>query len=112
MRVPVSDRIREAADEWSETRLAEGERALETKVEQALLEVEHLASGATDVAFELSDGDVVYEPSPELGRLLDEQAAAADVSPATVLGFHLDLCARVYLDDEEGSPDAHPPEFG
>jgi hypothetical protein len=112
VRVPVSARLREAADDWGERRLAAGEDPLETKIEQALLEVEHLASGATDVAFELSDGEVVYEPSAELARLLDAQAEEGGVAPATVLGFYLDLCARVYLDEDgERPPNAPPSKF-
>lgn len=111
MRVPVSERLRDAADDWGEKRLAEGDDALETKVEQALLEVEHLASGATDVSFELDEDEIVYEPSPALGQLLNEQASG-DVTPSTILGFYLELCARVYLDDgEERPPNAPPAEF-
>lgn len=104
----VSDRFREAAAEWGDSRLMDEEEALETKAEQALLEIEHLVSGATEVAFEV-DGDTVrYEPSDELAAFLESQADAADLDPAGVLRLHVDLFARVFLDEDHSSPGRHP----
>jgi hypothetical protein len=111
MEFEASDRLLAAADEWADKRMTDREDALETKVEQALLEVEHLVSGRQDVEFEVEAGTVRFEPSDELAAFLDEQAAA-DVDPAQVLSMHADLFATVFLDnyDEERPPNAPPTE--
>ncbi|MFC7175533.1 hypothetical protein [Halosegnis marinus] len=109
MRVPVSDRLREAASDWGEQRLQSADEALETKVEQALLEVEHLASGATDVEFELDGDEIRFEPSRELSRLLSEQADEAGIGPDEVLVMYVDLCARVFVSDDDERPANAPP---
>lgn len=104
----VSDRFREAAAEWSDRRLTDESAALETKVEQALLEIEHLVSGATEVEFAIEDGVVRYEPSEDLATLLEEQAAAADLDPGVLLGLHVDLFARVFLAEDDPAAGHHP----
>lgn len=104
----VSDRFREAAEAWGDSRLVDEEEALETKAEQALLEIEHLVSGATDVEFAV-DGDTVrYEPSEELEGFLEEQSAAAGLDPGELLALHVDLFARVFLDEERSAGGHHP----
>lgn len=109
MRLPVSDRLREAASDWGEQRLQSADEALETKIEQALLEVEHLASGDTEVEFSLDDDHIVFEPSDELSRLLSEQADEAGLDPADVLAMYVDLCARVFVTDKGERPPNAPP---
>lgn len=107
----VGDRFVAAADEWAERRMTDADDALETKVEQALLEVEHLASGAHDVEFSVEDQTVTYDPTDELGELLDRQAAETGLDPDEVLKLHVDLFARAFLDDateEERPPNAPP----
>lgn len=96
----VGDRFMAAAEEWGESRLMEIEDALETKVEQALLEIEHLVSGRTDVEFAVEGGTIRYEPSDELAAFLDEQAEWAGIDRGTVLAIHVNLFARVFLDDD------------
>ena len=107
----VSDRFREAAEEWGGDRMMETEEAIESKAEQALLEIEHLVSGDVDpdLDFEVDGDRIRYDPSGDLGAFLDEQAAEADVDPGTVLKLHVDLFARVFLDDDnKRPPDAAP----
>lgn len=105
--VPVSDRLREAAAEWADARMTDQETALERKAEQALLEVEHLVSGAEAVEFAVEDGAIHVEPSEELQAVLETQADRVDADPATVLGLHLDLFARTFLpSDAKRPPDA------
>lgn len=104
----VSERFRTAAAEWGESRLMDEEEALETKVEQALLEIEHLVSGAAAVSFAVEGDTVCYEPSDELAAFLDEQASAAGHDPGDLLSLHVDLFARVFLDDDQTAPGRHP----
>lgn len=106
----VSDRFRAAADEWAEQRLMESDEALDVKVEQALLEIEHLVSGATEVAFDLNDGVVRFEPSDDLAVLLDEQADATGLARDEILALHADLFARVFLDEASTRPPNAPPK--
>ncbi|WP_224268088.1 hypothetical protein [Haloprofundus salinisoli] len=108
--VPISERFREASEEWADTRLMDPEDALEVKAEQALLEVEHLVSGAHEVEFAVEDGELRYEPSDELAALLSSHAERAGVDEATVLGLHVDLFARVFLDDAAKRPSNAPPK--
>jgi hypothetical protein len=112
MEFEASDRLLEAADEWSDKRMTEREDALETKVEQALLEVEHLVSGVQDVEFEVEETTIRYEPTDDLRAFLEGQAERAGVDPATVLSMHSDLFATVFLDnyDEERPTNAPPTE--
>ncbi len=113
MQFDASDRLLAAADEWAEKRMTDREDALETKVEQALLEVEHLVSGRQEVEFEVDGETVTYEPSDDLAGFLDEQASRAGIDPADVLAMHADLFATVFLDnyaDEERPPNAPPTE--
>jgi hypothetical protein len=98
--VRIGDRLDAAAAEWAETRMQEPDEALEQKLEQALLEVEHLASGTTEIEFELEDGTLRYEPSEELSALLTAQADRVDSDRATVLELHLELFARTFLPDD------------
>lgn len=84
------------------------EAALETKAEQALLEIEHLVSGAHEVEFEVDGRTVRHEPSDELETYLQRQAETHGLSEATVLELYVDLFARVFLDDAERPPNAPP----
>lgn len=109
LEVEIGDRLADAAAEWAETRMQDPDEALEQKLEQALLEVEHLASGNTELEFDLEDGDrLVYEPSEELQELLEQQADRVGSDPATVLGLHLELFARTFLPEDSIQPGAGP----
>lgn len=113
MQFEASDRLVAAADEWADKRMSDREDALETKVEQALLEVEHLVSGEQDVEFDVDERMVTYEPTDELAAFLDQQAEAVGVEPEDVLSMHTDLFATVFLDNydqEERPPNAPPTE--
>jgi len=105
----VDDRFYAAAEEWGEKRLMETEEALETKVEQALLEIEHLVSGVHEVEFAVDGREVHYDPTDELASFLESQAAAASIDEATVLRLHVNLFASVFLDDDEERPPNAPP---
>lgn len=98
------DRFLAAAEEWGDRRTTDFERAFEVKAEQALLEIEHLVSGATEVAFEVdAEGRTVHhEPSDELREFLSEQAAETGLDETTLLRLHVDLFARAFLDDSGG----------
>lgn len=98
--IEPGERFLEAADEWGERRMMDEEEALATKAEQALLEIEHLVTGATEVEFEVREGVVRYEPSEELAAFLDEQAAAAGIDRETTLTLYVNLFARVFLDEQ------------
>lgn len=109
----VNDRFVAAAEAWAESRMTDTETALETKVEQALLEVEHLVSGAYEVEFEVDGRTVEYEPTPELTAFLEQQAESAGLDRSTLLKLHVDLFANAFLedaDDEERPPNAPPPD--
>lgn len=91
--------------EWGDSRLMDEEEAIETKAEQALLEIEHLVSGANSVEFAV-EGDVIrHEPSEELEGFLERQADESGLEPEVLLRLHVDLFARVFLeeDDDEGA---------
>ncbi|AEN04995.1 hypothetical protein [Halolamina sp.] len=101
LEVRIGERLADAAAEWAESRMQEPEEALEQKLEQALLEVEHLASGTTELEFDLENGEtLVYEPSEDLEELLEQQAERAGIDPETILGLHLELFARTFLPDD------------
>jgi hypothetical protein len=104
--IPISDRFREAAAEWGDDRLMSDDDALEAKAEQALLEVEHLASGANEVSFEVdAETDVLrLDPSDALARFLAAEAAETGVDESTVLRLYVDLFARSFLDSDVQRP--------
>lgn len=101
IRVPVSDRFRSAATEWGDYRMLDETEALETKAEQALLEIEHLVSGSHEVEFDVEEDELVLYPSDDLERLLAEQAESTGLTEAEVLSLHVDLFARVFLEEVE-----------
>lgn len=105
----VGDRFIAAAEQWGEQRLMDPEEALEEKVEQALLEIEHLVSGATEVEFAVDGTTVRHEPSEELSAFLDSQSDWSGLDPETALRLHVDLFARVFLDSGQGRPPNAPP---
>ncbi|WP_254545763.1 hypothetical protein [Halomarina pelagica] len=98
----ASERFLAAAAEWGDRRHLPPDEAFEVKVEQALLEIEYLVSGATEVEFDAADGTVAYEPSPELDAFLADRAADAGLDPSVLLGLYVDLFAAVFLDEGEG----------
>ncbi|EMA32964.1 hypothetical protein [Haloarcula japonica] len=108
----VSDRLYEAAQEWADRRLEEIDEAMETKVEQALLEIEHLVSQSHDVAFEVDGREIRYDPTAELAALLRRQAEESGLDESTVLKMHVDLYANTFLDEvtDEQKPPGTPSE--
>ncbi|SFB73549.1 hypothetical protein SAMN05444422_101587 [Halobiforma haloterrestris] len=108
--ISVSDRFRDAAAEWGDDRLMDVEDALEVKAEQALLEIEHLVAGETDVTFEVDvdGGTIRHEPSDDLAAFLERQANAHGVDPAAVLEMHVDLFARAFLEDGGDAAESTP----
>ena len=105
----VDERFEAAAREWAEARMTEFEDAMETKAEQALLEVENLVAGAYEVEFEVEGTTVHHHPTDELRSFLERQAEATGLEPNEVLKLHVDLFARVFLDDDEERPPNAPP---
>ncbi|KYH27890.1 hypothetical protein HAPAU_05650 [Halalkalicoccus paucihalophilus] len=97
--IEPSERFLEAAGEWGERRMLDDEAAVHAKAEQALLEIEHLVSGATEVEFDVEDGTVRYDPSEDLAAFLDEQAALAGIDRETVLELYVNLFSRVFLEE-------------
>lgn len=106
----VGDRFVEAAEEWGDNRLMDRDEAIETKAEQALLEVEHLASHATEVEFEVEGRTVRHEPSDELVDLLAAQADETGLPESELLGLHVDLFSGAFRDDDAVRPPNAPPE--
>nr|WP_233563544.1 hypothetical protein [Haloarcula sp. Atlit-7R] len=108
----VSDRLYEAAQEWADRRLEDIDEALETKVEQALLEIEHLVSQSHDVVFEVDGREIRYEPTEELAALLRRQAEESGIDESAVLKMHVDLYANAFLDEvtDEQKPPGTPSE--
>lgn len=106
-----SDRLGEAAAEWGDRRMMDHDDALEVKVEQALLEIEHLVSGGTEVTFELEDGgeQVRFSPSDELASFLRNQAEESGLTAERLLRLHVDLFANVFLEDDAERPPNAPP---
>lgn len=87
------------------------EDAMEAKAEQALLEIEHLVADATSVEFEVDGTTVRHYPSDELAAFLADQAEETGLAEHQVLKLHVDLFARVFLDeDQERPPNAPPPD--
>ena len=104
----VGERFEAAAREWGEARMMEFEDAMETKAEQALLEIENLVAGAHEVEFEVEGTTVHHQPTDELRSFLERQSETTGLDPSEVLKLHVDLFARVFLDDEERPPNAPP----
>lgn len=98
--IEASDRFTAAAAEWGDRRMMDDEEAMAVKAEQALLEIEHLVGGHTDVEFDVEGETIRYEPSAELAAFLHEQAERVGIDRETVLELYVDLFARVFLDDD------------
>ena len=105
----LSDRFREAAADWGDARLMDDADAVEVKVEQALLEVEHLVSGAHEVEFAVEGSTVHHEPSADLEAFLETQTAEIGVDESALLRSYADLFARAFLDDDAERPAGAPP---
>jgi hypothetical protein len=106
------DRFLEAVDDWGDQRMMDHDQAIETKAEQALLEIEHLVrdiDDPDDITFEVEGTEIRHEPSEELADLLDSQAEESGLSPEEALKLHVDLFARVFLDDDQKRPPGAPP---
>ncbi|QLK26316.1 hypothetical protein HYG81_01440 [Natrinema zhouii] len=103
--ITVSDRFRDAATAWGDDRLMDEEAALETKAEQALLEIEHLVSGANEVEFDVdaASGEIHHEPTDDLEGYLERQSDEFGLEPDAVLALHVDLFASAFLDRDGGS---------
>ena len=106
----VGDRFVEAAEEWGGDRLMDADDAIETKAEQALLEIEHLVSGATEVEFEVDGRTIRHEPSDELAELLAAQADETGLSETELLRLHVDLFSGAFREDDTVRPPNAPPE--
>jgi hypothetical protein len=109
--IDLTQRFVDAADEWAEARLEDRETAIETKAEQALLEIEYLVSGRTEVSFEVDAeaGELHYAPSDPLAERLADQAAETGLDESTLLRLHVDLFVGAFsTDDDERPPNAPP----
>lgn len=95
----MSDRFVEASRLWADERSRGPEEALREKTEQALLEVEHLVSGATEVGFEVEDRTVHHEPSDALSMFLSERAAETGLDESAILQLYVDLFAGAFLEE-------------
>lgn len=105
--IPLSERFQRAADKWAEERVMAEDAALEAKAEQALLEIEHLATGAEEVDFEIDEDESVvrYEPSADLLAFLDAQSEETGVDRETVLRLYVDLFAGAFLSEDTVTPE-------
>lgn len=108
--ITPSERFLDAVDEWAEARMMEHEEALETKAEQALLEIEHLVSGQHEVEFDVEDDTIQYEPSDEVAAFLAEQSERSGIDEQTVLTLHVNLFANVFLEQDTTRPPNAAPE--
>jgi len=110
----VDDRFYQAAEEWADRRMQDTEEALETKVEQSLMEIEHLIAElrAVELEFEVDGRQISYEPTPELSDFLARQAADTSLDESDVLKMHVDLFANAFLDEikDDQRPADAPPE--
>lgn len=104
----VGERFFAAAEEWGDARLMESDEALSVKAEQALLEIEHLVSGATEVEFAVDGRTVHHEPSDDLAAFLATQAEETGLDEERLLKLHVDLFARAFLDEDSRPPNAPP----
>lgn len=98
----VNDRFLEAAEEWADRRMIDTEEALATKVEQSLLEIEHLISQSNHVEFELDGRTIHFEPTDELVAFLEGRASKTGLQASEVLEMYVDLFANAFLDDVPG----------
>ena len=105
----LSDRFVEAAADWGDARLMDDDEATEVKVEQALLEVEHLVSGAHEVDFSIEGSTVHHEPTAALEAFLETQAAETGIAESVLLRSYADLFARAFLDEDTERPAGAPP---
>lgn len=105
----LSDRFTDAAADWGDARLMDDAEAIEVKVEQALLEIEHLVSGAHEVDFAVEDSTVHHEPTADLESFLETQAAETGVEESVLLRSYADLFARAFLDEDTERPAGAPP---
>lgn len=111
LRFEVNDRFVEAAEEWADRRMMDVEEALGTKVEQSLLEIEHLVSQSHEVDFEIDGREVSYEPSADLAAFLARWADEMDLEESEVLEMQVDLFAEAFLDEvveDDRRPDVSP----
>lgn len=99
LRFEVGDRFAEAAEQWADRRMIDRDEALATKVEQSLLEIEHLVSGSHDVEFDVDGREVRYEPTEELSAFLLRWASETGLEESAVLAMHVDLFAEAFLDE-------------
>jgi len=110
----VGDWFYEAAKEWANRRMQDTEEALETKVEQSLMEIEFLVAETRTVEldFEVDGREIRYEPTPELSEFLGRQASGTDLDESDVLKMHVDLFANAFLDEikDDQRPADAPPE--
>jgi transcriptional antiterminator Rof (Rho-off) len=104
----VGERFLAAAEEWADTRMMDTDEALEVKVEQALLEIEHLVADATEVEFTVEGTTVHHEPSDDLAAFLAAQTEDTGLDEQRLLKLHVDLFARAFLDDDSRPPNAPP----
>lgn len=102
------DRFMAAVDEWQDERMMDADSAMETKAEQALLEVEHLVSGADEVEFEVEGTTIRHYPTDDLREFLGDQAEETGLDPEQVLKLHVDLYARVFLENDTPGPPGAP----
>ena len=95
----VDDRFYAAAEEWADRRMMDTEEALATKVEQSLLEIEHLISESHEVTFEVDGRTVHYEPTAELATFLATWAEQTGLEESQLLEMYVDLFANAFLDE-------------
>jgi len=105
----VDERFQTAAEDWGDARLMDFEDAMEAKAEQALLEIEHLVSDATEVEFAVDGSTVRHQPSDQLAEFLADQAEETGLAESEILKLHVDLFARVFLEDDAKRPPNAPP---
>lgn len=105
MKIQLSERFYEAAEQWADERVMTDEAALDAKAEQALLEIEHLVANEQQVDYELDGGELLYEPTDKLYAFLSEQADDAGIDPERVLSMYVDLFAGAFLSDDSVTPE-------
>lgn len=105
MRVQLSERFHEAAEQWADERVMTDEAALDAKAEQSLLEIEHLVASKQSVDYELDGDELTYDPSDKLYAFLSEQAEDAGIDPERVLSMYVDLFAGAFLSDDSVTPE-------
>lgn len=103
--VEASEAFVAAARRWGDDRLTDPADAFERKTEQALLEIEHLVSGATEVEFAVDGRVIHYEPSEELAGFLAERAERTGLEESAILKLYVDLFAGAFLEEGLASID-------